>query len=86
MVEDTGELKKIMVRLSPGDYADIEKMAEMRGTALATYVREIIQAHLMSDNMEVKVKETVREFLLSESFNDILIEKMSQFFNTLIKK
>jgi len=73
-------LKRIMVRLSYEDYDALEEEAKKKGSPLASYVRDLIKAHLLNKEFDDKIEQKLEALIMSDRFDDIFFEKLSKFF------
>ena len=80
MVSADEKLPRITVRLPKDDYEALEAEAAQKGTPLASYVRDLLQAHLLDHHLDERVEEKLEEFIESDRFDDLFFEKMSRFF------
>lgn len=79
MGKESGEVyEKIMVRMLPKDYQALEKEAKEKGIPLAAHCRDVLELHLMRENIENNIEKKFLEILESDKFDDVFVEKFSR--------
>ena len=67
-----------MVRLLPKDYYALEREAKEKGIPLAVHCRDILELHLMREDIDNNIEKKFLEILESDKFDDAFVEKFSR--------
>ena len=78
MGKESGEVyERIMVRMLPKDYQALEREAKEKGVPLAAHCRDVLELHLMREDIDNNIEKKFLEILESEKFDDAFVDKFT---------
>jgi len=62
----------------PKDYQALEKEAKEKGVPLAAHCRDILELHIMMEDIDNNIEKKFLEILESDKFDDAFVEKFTR--------
>ena len=61
----------------PKDYQALEREAKEKGVPLAAHCRDVLELHLMREDIDNNIEKKFLEILESEKFDDAFVDKFT---------
>jgi len=85
MGNEKGEMVPLTVRLPPDDYAALESEAKTKQMALAAYIRDLLQAHLLKRDFSDQFESEFERVIVSGKYDDKIAEVFLRAYGNLKK-
>jgi hypothetical protein len=71
-MEDSERYKRITVRLNPQDFEALSQKAKEKNQDEAVYIRELVQAHLLLDDLDEKIDARLEGIISSGKLDEAI--------------